>query len=617
MNRYPLWKYILIGTVLLVGVIYALPNLYGEDPALQISSTRGAKVDAATEGRIAVLLQEAGIATHGTELAPGTLLVRFDNTDGQLKAQNLVKRELGDDYIVALNLAPTTPAWLRAVAAKPMYLGLDLRGGVHFLMQVDMNAVVQQAAERYVEDLRLGLRNDKIRYQSVARRANGVEIKFQDAAERDKAREHIRKNFPELELTERDSVEGPQIVAQPNEQQLRETRRFAVQQNITTLRNRVNELGVAEPVIQQQGEDRIVVQLPGVQDTARAKEILGATATLEFRMVDEEHNVADAVEGRVPPASRLYRARGGEPVLLQKRVIITGESIIDAASTIDQRDGSPAVSISLDGKGARSMQNTTEENVGKLMAVVFIENKTETRHENGQEIKTKKRVEEVINRATIREAFSKRFQITGLDSPEEARDLALLLRAGALSAPIDIVEERTVGPSLGQENIDKGFRACIIGFFAIAIFMSIYYRTFGVIASVSLFMNLVLLLSVLSMMQATLTLPGIAGIALTIGMAIDANVLIFERVREELRNGNTPQAAIHAGYERAWGTILDSNITTLIAGIALFLLGSGPIRGFAVVLCIGILTSMFSAVLVSRAMVNLIYGQRKLSKLAI
>ena len=617
MNRYPLWKYLLIATVLLVGVLYALPNLFGEDPALQISSTRGAKVDAGTEARIKVMLQEAGIATRGDELSPGSLLVRFANTEGQLKAQDLVKRELGDDYIVALNLAPTTPAWLRAIKAQPMYLGLDLRGGVHFLMQVDMAAVLQQTAERYVEDLRLGLRNDKIRYSAIARRGNAVELKFQDNAERDKAREHIRKNMPELQVTERDSADGPLLVAQLTEAQQRETQRFAVQQNITTLRNRVNELGVAEPVIQQQGLDRIVVQLPGVQDTARAKEILGATATLEFRMVSEKGNVADAAAGRVPLDSRLYRTRTGQPVLLQKRVIITGESITDAASTIDSRDGSPAVSISLDGKGARSMLNTTTENVGKLMAVVFIENKTETRYADGQPVKTKKRVEEVINQATIREPFSKRFQITGLDNPDEARTLALLLRAGALSAPIDIVEERTVGPSLGQENIDKGFMSCLIGLAAITLFMSVYYRTFGVIASVSLFLNLVLMVAVLSIMQATLTLPGIAGIALTIGMAIDANVLIFERVREELRNGNTPQAAIHAGYERAWGTILDSNITTLIAGIALFLLGSGPIRGFAVVLCIGILTSMFSAVLVSRAMVNLLYGQRKVSSLAI
>src|SRR3569623_1764762 len=561
MNRYPLWICLLIATVLLVGVLYALPNLFGEDPALQISSTRGAKVDAGTEARIKGMLQEAGIATRCDELSPGSLLVRFANTEGQLKAQDLVKRELGDDYIVALNLAPTTPAWLRAIKAQPMYLGLDLRGGVHFLMQVDM--------------------------------------------------------APVLQVTERDSADGPLLVAQLTEAQQRETQRFAVQQNITTLRNRVNELGVAEPVIQQQGLDRIVVQLPGVQDTARAKEILGATATLEFRMVSEKGNVADAVAGRVPLDSRLYRTRTGQPVLLQKRVIITGESITDAASTIDQRDGSPAVSITLDGTGARAMQNTTQENVGKLMAVVFIENKTETRYENGQAVKTKKRVEEVINRATIREPFSKRFQITGLDNPDEARTLALLLRAGALSAPIDIVEERTVGPSLGQENIDKGFMSCLIGLAAITLFMSVYYRVFGVIASVSLFLNLVLMVAVLSMMQATLTLPGIAGIALTIGMAIDANVLIFERVREELRNGNTPQAAIHAGYERAWGTILDSNITTLIAGIAQFLLGSGPIRGFAVVLCIGILTSMFSAVLVSRAMVNLLYGQRKVSSLAI
>lgn len=617
MNRYPLWKYLFIASILLIGCLYALPNLYGEDPALQISSTRGAKVDAATEGRIKVLLQEAGLATHGSELTPGSLLVRFNDTEAQLKAQDLVKRELGDDYIVALNLAPTTPGWLRAINAKPMYLGLDLRGGVHFLMEVDMAAVMEQRAERYVEDLRGTLRDEKVRYTSVARRGNGVEVKFRGVEERAAAREHIRKTFPELQLSESDASDGQVLTAQLTEQQQRETQRFAVQQNITTLRNRVNELGVAEPVIQQQGQNRIVVQLPGVQDTARAKEILGATATLEFRMVDEQHSAADAAAGRVPPSSRLYRSRTGQPVLLQKRIIITGDSIIDAASTIDQRDGSPAVSISLDAKGARSMQNTTQENVGKLMAVVFIENKTETRYVDGAAVKTKKRVEEVINQATIREAFSKRFQITGLDNPEEARTLALLLRAGALSAPIDIIEERTVGPSLGQENIDKGFMSCIIGLIAITLFMSMYYRVFGVIASISLFLNLVLMVAILSMMQATLTLPGIAGIALTIGMAIDANVLIFERVREELRNGNTPQAAIHAGYERAWGTIVDSNITTLIAGFSLFLLGSGPIRGFAVVLCIGILTSMFSAVLVSRAMVNLTYGQRKLSKLAI
>jgi len=617
MNRYPLWKYLLIAGILLVGVVYALPNLYSEDPALQISSQRGAQIDNGVVDRIKLALSQAGLATRSVGIENGHLLVRFKDTEDQLKGQEVVQRELGDNYVVALNLAPTTPAWLRAIGAKPMYLGLDLRGGVHFLMSVDMDAVIQQKAESYVEDLRTALRSARIHYQDVARHGAGVELKFESAAERDSARTAIHSQFPELVLTDAEEAGSHNLIATISDQQLREIRKFAVQQNITTLRNRVNELGVAEPVIQQQGEDRIVVELPGVQDTARAKEILGATATLEFRMVDEEHNAAEAEAGHVPVGSRLYHTRKGVPVLLQKHVIITGDAITDASSGLDQRDGSPAVFITLDGKGARAMYNTTKDNVGKLMAVVFIENRTETRYVGGKALKTKQRVEEVINEATIREPLSKRFQITGLDSTEEARNLALLLRAGALAAPADIIEERTVGPSLGAENIQKGFHSTLIGFAAIALFMAFYYRMFGVIASISLFGNIVLMLAVLSMFQATLTLPGIAGIALTVGMAIDANVLIFERIREEQRNGNSPQASIHAGFDRAWDTILDSNITTLIAGLALFMLGSGPVRGFALVLCIGILTSMFSAVMVSRAMVNLRYGQRRLSKLVI
>lgn len=617
MNRYPIWKNILIAAAMLVGLIYGLPNLYGEDPALQISTVRGAQLDTAAEDRVKLALSQANLKTLAVERGPGHFLVRFADTESQIKAQETVQRELGDDYVVALNLAPTTPAWLRAIGAKPMYLGLDLRGGVHFLMEVDTEAVMQQTAERYVEDLRTGLRTEKIHYSAIARRNNSVELKFNSAEERNSGREQVHKQFPELVLTEAEEGGSYNLLAAESEKQLRETRKFAVQQNIITLRNRVNELGVAEPVIQQQGESRIVVQLPGVQDTTRAKEILGATATLEFRMVDEGHNAAEAAAGHVPIGSRLYRTRKGEPVLLQKRIIITGEAITGASAGLDQRDGSPAVFINLDGKGARAMYNTTKDNVGKLMAVVFIENKIETQLVNGQAVKIKKRVEDVINRATIREPLSKRFQITGLDSNDEARNLALLLRAGALAAPVDIIEERTVGPSLGAENIEKGFNSTLVGFAAIALFMSFYYRIFGVIASISLFGNIVLLVAILSMLQATLTLPGIAGIALTVGMAIDANVLIFERIREEQRNGNTPQAAIYAGYDRAWDTIFDSNITTLIGGFALFLLGSGPVRGFAVVLCIGILTSMFSAVMVSRAMVNLTFGQRKLSKLAI
>ena len=481
-----------------------------------------------------------------------------------------------------------------------------------------MDAVVQQAAERYVEDMRTGLRTAKIHYTDIARQGNGVELKFKTAEERNAAREVLGKQFPELVLTDKDEAGNADLMAVVNQQQQRETRKFAVEQNITTLRNRVNELGVAEPVIQQQGENRIVVELPGVQDTARAKEILGATATLEFRMVDEEHNAAEAATGHVPIGSRLYHTRKGEPVLLHKRIIITGDSITDAQAGFDSRDGSPNVSITLDGKGARAMLNTTSENVGKLMAVVFIENKTETRYVDGKAVKTKKRVEEVINRATIRGTFSKRFQITGLDSSEEARDLALLLRAGALAAPVDIIEERTVGPSLGQENIDRGFMSCVIGFVLVMVFMTARYKVFGLFASAAQLVNLVLIIAVLSLLQATLTLPGIAGIVLTVGMAVDANVLIDERIREELRSGNSPFASIEAGYERALGTIADSNITTLIAGLMLFVLGSGPVKGFAVVLCIGILTSMFTALMGTRALVYLVYGgRRRIDKLAV
>jgi preprotein translocase subunit SecD len=617
-NQYPWWKNLLIVVVLAIGLLFALPNLYGEDPALQISSTHGVKINDATVEDVRAQLRRLGIDSKAMDLQPQGMLVRFNNTEDQLKARDGLKAALQEGYVIALNLAPATPDWLRTIGALPMYLGLDLRGGVHFLMEVDTDAAIEMAEDRYVGDLRSLMRENKVRYLTIGRAAEGgVQIKFRNAEDRTTAEQLIHKDFRALVLTSEGRGDAFLLSARLAEQEIRETRKFAVQQNVTTLRNRINELGVAEPLIQQQGESRIVVQLPGVQDTARAKEILGATATLDFRMADETHNVQDAIEGRVPAGSRLYKERNGNPVLLQKNIIITGDSVVDASSGLDQTDGSAAVFISLDGKGASKMHDTTKENVGKLMAVLFVESKSETKLVNGVEVKEKKKVEEVISLARIREPFSKRFQITGLDSAEEARDLALLLRAGALSAPLEIIEERTVGPSLGQENIEKGFVSCMIGFAAIALFMSFYYRVFGVIASVSLFMNLVLLVAVLSMLQATLTLPGIAGIALTIGMAIDANVLIFERIREEVRSGNSPRASIHAGYDRAWDTIFDSNITTFIAGFSLFLLGSGPVRGFAVVLCIGIITSMFSAVMVSRAMVNVVYGQRKVSKLAI
>ena len=616
MNRYPLWKYLLLLAALAVGVVYALPNLYGEDPALQISTTRGLMGEHVRK-EVEQALKDAGLPFRSVVLEGERILVRLTDTETQLRARDLLARRLGERYVVALHLAPATPAWLRAIGALPMYLGLDLRGGVHFLMEVDMEAAVRQALERYVDELRALLRSEKVRYLTIAREGEAVKLRFRSPEARERAIRLIRKEFPRL-LLEPQEGEGHPLVARLSEEEVREIRKLALEQNITTLRNRVNELGVAEPVIQQQGQDRIVVQLPGVQDTARAKEILGATATLEFRQVDEEHDPLEAVRtGRVPPGSRLYRERDGKPILLKKRVIVTGDRIINAASGIDPRDGSPMVSITLDSAGGKIMHRFTKENVGRLMAVVYIENKVETRVVDGKPVKVRKRVEEVINVARIREPFGKRFQITGLDSTREARNLALLLRAGALAAPIEIVEERTVGPSLGRENVEQGKRSVIVGFVLVLVFMAVYYRAFGLIADVALFVNLVLIVAILSMLQATLTLPGIAGIVLTVGMAVDANVLIFERIREELRAGNTPQASIQAGYEKAFSTIADANVTTLIAAVVLFSLGTGPIKGFAVTLSIGILTSMFTAIMGTRALVNLIFGGRRLKSLPI
>ncbi len=617
MNRYPLWKHLLILIVLVVGTLYFLPNLFGEDPALQVSSTRGAQLDLSTQSLAEGALARAGVAPKAVELAEGRLLIRFVDTEAQLRGQEAVKLALGGDYVVALNLAPSTPGWLRALDAAPMYMGLDLRGGVHFLMEVDMEAAVQQAEERYVSDLRTLLRDEKVRYLSITREAQGVQVRFRDAEQIDEARRVIAREFPALEIGDSPAGQGPALMGRIGEQERSEIRDFALQQNITTLRNRVNELGVAEPVIQQQGDSRIVVQLPGVQDTARAKEILGATATLEYRLVDTEHDVQKALAGQVPVTSKLYRERNGAPILLRRQVIVTGDQIIDAASGFDQQNGSPAVFVTLDGQGARKMSQVTRENIGRPMAVVFIENKTETRLVGGETVSTERRVEEVINVATIRDHFSKRFQTTGLDSSEEARNLALLLRAGALAAPVRIIEERTVGPSLGQENIDQGFRSVMVGFVLVLIFMAVYYRVFGLVANLALFANLVLIVAVLSMLQATLTLPGIAGIVLTVGMAVDANVLIFERIREELRAGNSPQASIHAGYEKAFSTIADANITTLIAAVVLFSFGTGPIKGFAVTLSIGIVTSMFTAIMGTRSVINLLHGGRRLRRLAI
>jgi preprotein translocase subunit SecD len=628
MNRYPLWKYLLILAIVVPGVIYFLPNLYGEDPAIQVSATRTTKVDDTTLAQVEAVLQHDGIEIIRAQRDDKGIKVRFRDTDTQRKARDTVQRALGDNYTVAVNLLPATPAWFGWINANPMYLGLDLRGGVHFLMQVDMVAALKKAEERYVDDLRSALRDKKVRYLTVTRlESGGLEIRFRDAAERDKGREVIRRESPELGLLDGQKGDEYFLLARLTEQAMNEKRKLALDQNIIALRNRVNELGVAEPVIQQQGLDRIVVQLPGVQDIAKAKEILGRTATLEIMLVDEEHDLTAAMSGHVPAGSILYKDRRGRPLLLKKQVIYSGDNIVDAAAGFDSQAGGPVAHITLDARGAAINQRITGENVGKRMAVVYIEIKSETQVDaagkpvldaEGRQLRNRVRVEEVITAPVIREQIGKRFQITGLDSIEEARDLTLLLRAGALAAPVEIIEERTIGPSLGAENIQRGFHSTWIGFAAIAVFMIIYYLVFGVTAVLALGVNVVLLVALLSMLQATLTLPGMAAIALTVGMAIDANVLINERIREELRNGNTPQASIHAGYERAFGTIFDSNITTLIAGVTLFMFGSGPVRGFAVVLCLGIITSMFSGVMVSRALVNLFYGsRRKLERLAI
>ena len=619
MNRYSSWKYILILFLIGLGLLFALPNIYGKDPSLQISAARSVEITELTEYQISAALDEAGLSYKNIVLGVGNLTIRFDDEETQLKAQPIVKESLGRNYVVALNLAPATPDWLSKFGAEPMSLGLDLRGGVHFLMEVDMDAAVDKAEERYISELRSFLRENKVRYKTITRnKSSGLLIRFKDDNERNNGQSLIEKNLLDLNVIAPDANETEfSLIITIKDEVLRETQRLALQQNITTLRKRVNELGVAEPVIQRQGLKRVVVQLPGVQDTARAKAILGATATLEFRLVDEKHEPQEAVNGRVPAGSKLYYERNGQPILLKKQVMLTGDSIINAASGIDTLNGGPDVTITLDGRGAKRMSRGTRDNVGKRLAVVFMEYKMETIEMNGEFVKEKETIEEVINAAVIQEQLGKRFHITGLDSSEEAKNLALLLRAGALAAPIYIIEERTVGPSLGQDNIDKGFDSVAIGFVLILIFMAIYYKIFGLFADIALGLNLVLIVAMLSLLQATLTLPGIAGIVLTVGMAVDANVLIFERIREEIRNGNSPQASIHSGYEKAFSTIADANITTLIAALMLFSFGTGPIQGFAVTLSLGIISSMFTAIMVTRGLANLIYGGRNLKKLTI
>jgi len=615
LNQYPLWKYIALIVALVFGTIYALPNLFGEDPAVQVSH----RTKSLTQEDMLLIEQTLGnsnINIKSSDITEGRALIRFDDETIQLQAADALKSSLDKQYLVALNLAPATPGWLRALNASPMYLGLDLRGGVHFLMEVDMVAAIKRLEESLLSDIRSHMRSEKIRYRGVTRDETGLHIRFRDADNIYQALDSLEDQYKELafEMDEQDLV----INAKLTEVAIRDEKRAALQQNIITLRNRVNELGVAEPVIQQQGDSRIVVQLPGIQDTAGAKKILGATATLEFRLAEGTRTDWEDAEktGRIPLNALLYHERDGSPVLLKRRVIVTGDQIIDAASTIDQQKGVPAVSVRLDGKGAKKMGETTRENVKKPMAVVFIENKVESKQVGDEIVKKRTTVKEVINVSTIQEQFSARFQITGLGS-QEARDLALLLRAGSLRAPVEIIEERTVGPSLGKDNITQGFRSVMIGFVLVLVFMAVYYKSFGLIANVALTANLVFIVAILSLLQATLTMPGIAGIVLTVGMAVDANVLIFERIREEIRNGNSPQASIHAGYEKAFSTITDANVTTLLAAIVLFSLGTGPVKGFAVTLSIGIITSMFTAIVGTRSIVNLIYGGRNVQKLSI
>jgi preprotein translocase subunit SecD len=618
-NHYPLWKNLLVVAVLVIGILYALPNIFGEDYAVQVSAERGRTVDAGMLHKLESALKSKGESSSSSKIEDNMLVMRFGDQETQLKALATVNSTLDDGYTSALNLVPKTPQWLVNIGGDPMNLGLDLRGGVHFLMEVDMNEAMKKKVETYTSDFRTLMRKKKVRYSKVGKtNDDGIIIQFRKEDSLDQAKDLIRREYQGLVFDELDRNDEFGLKINFTEAEVHEIKKFALEQNITTLRNRVNELGVAEPIIQQQGDNRIVVQLPGIQDTTRAKDILGATATLEFRLVDEKNDPYEAnTSGRIPPLSILRMTREGTPVLLQKRVLLTGDSITDAASGIEQQNGTPAVFITLDGKGARRMSDGTRDNIGKRMAVVFIENKVSSKMVDGKRVRTKKTTEEVINVAVIQDQLNKRFQVTGLDSIGEAKDLALLLRAGALAVPMEIIEERTVGPNLGQDNIDKGMLSVMVGMALVLIFMAVYYKVFGLVANLALVFNVVMVVALLSIIQAVLTLPGIAGIVLTVGMAVDANVLIFERIKEELKVGNSPQASIHAGYDKAFSTIMDANITTLIAAAVLFAFGTGAIKGFAITLALGIVTSMFTAIVGTRAVVNLIYGSRNIKKLSI
>jgi preprotein translocase subunit SecD len=617
MNQFSTLKNALIAFFLLLSVLYALPNIFGSDLAVQVSASGDAFIEQADLDKVTKTLDKHDIAYKSISLSGRRILARFADNKSQLRAKKALKKDLGRNYVTALNLAPSVPVWLADLGGKAMSLGLDLRGGVHFLLEVDMHAVVKMALDKSDNELRTLLRKDRL-YKSIKKASDYILINFKSVEAKATGLALIQSELDELVILEVANNTDLQLSVGISESAKTTAKNNALKQNITTLRNRVNELGVAEPIIQQQGLERIVVQLPGVQDTARAKEILGAVATLEFRLVDEQNDPQTAIQsGRIPVGSKLYYFRDGRPLLLKTRVITTGENITGASSGIDSENTTPMVNITLDGVGGRAMLDTTKRYINHRMAVVFIENKVETVLENGESIKKRTTTKDIINAATIQGTFSSRFQITGIDSAREARNLALLLRAGSLSAPIEIIEERTIGPSLGADNIAKGVMSVIVGFIFVLIFMAWRYRVFGMVANIALSLNLIMIVSVLSLLQATLTLPGIAGIVLTVGMAVDANVLIFERIKEELITTGDIQSAIAAGYDKAVLTIADANITTLIAALVLFSFGTGPIKGFAITLSIGIITSMFTAIIVSRAIINKIYGDKKTQEISI
>ena len=614
MNQYPLWKNLMVMTVIVLGIWFALPNFYGEDPAVIIAKDNGQAFSNLEKNDIEEHLQKINSGYRSIKIQSNQILIRYEQVEDQLSGSDSMRAYLGRSSTVALTFAPRTPSWISSFGLKPMSLGLDLRGGVHFKFQVDLDAAIEQRLNQYIADINKALIDKRIR-RNIKKQGNAISIELSDSKDLSLARSLIREIDPLLEINTITTSLSPILQVAMSQDQLKERRDFAIQQNILTMRNRVNELGVAEPIVQRQGFDRIVVQLPGVQDPTQAERILGATATLEFRMVCENESAFDAeAKGRAPIGCELFQDRVGNPVLLKNKTIVSGDQLIDASQTFSE--GRPAVSVQLDNKGSQSMLETTKRNLNKPMAVLFIEQRQETKEKNGQFVTSSVLDKEVINIATIRGVFSSQFQITGLSS-FEAKDLAVLLRAGALAAPIFKVEEKTIGPSLGQDNINRGFQAILVGLSMVILFMVFYYKGFGLIANFGLFVNLTLVIALLSLLQASLTLPGIAGIVLTVGMAVDANVLIFERIREEIRNGNSPQASITAGYQKAFGTIADANITTLIAALVLFTFGTGPIKGFAITLTLGIITSMFTAIIASRAIVNIVYGKRTINKLRI